>query len=273
MSESRTPNMAGALTAQKKNAVAKAEPQKTMKDYINSMMPAIKAAVPSTITPERFSRITLSAISNNPKLQACTPQSFLSGMMQSAQLGLEPNTPLGQAYLIPYNNHGRMECQFQLGYKGLIDLARRAGTMVEAHEVHENDKFMFSYGLHPDLTHVPALEDRGPVIAYYAVWRNEEQFGFEVMSREDVENHRRKFAKAASEGSPWNTNFDAMALKTVLKKALKYAPISTDFIRQMSADETIKEEILPDMTEATDKTIIEIDADTGEVVKDADKHD
>lgn len=115
MSESRTPTMAGTLTTNKKAAVAKAEPQKTLKDYINSMLPAIKAAVPSTITPERFSRTVLSAVSNNPKLQACTPITFLSAMMQAAQLGLEPNTPLGHAYLIPYNNHGVMECQFQLG--------------------------------------------------------------------------------------------------------------------------------------------------------------
>jgi recombination protein RecT len=268
MSESKSVNMQGALTPKKNAAVTKQEKQLTLKDYIQSMMPAIKAALPSTITAERFSRITLSAVSNNPKLQACTPITFLSAMMQSAQLGLEPNTPLGQAYLIPYNNHGVMEASFQLGYKGMIDLARRAGTQVEAHEVHANDKFEYSYGLHPSLTHEPVMTNRGDVIAYYAVWRNDEQFGFEVMSKEDVIAHKNKFAKAASAGSPWQTNFDAMALKTVLKKALKYAPISTDFQRQLQQDNTIKGEILPDMTEAEDKTIYDIDPSTGEVVSD-----
>ena len=89
----------------------------TMKDYVDQMRPAIEAALPSVITPERFTRICLSALSANAKLQECTPQSFLGAMMTAAQLGVEPNTPLGQAYLIPYNNNraGTVECQFQLG--------------------------------------------------------------------------------------------------------------------------------------------------------------
>ena len=66
-------------------------------------------------TPERFTRITLSALSSNPQLQQTTPQSFLGAMMTAAQLGVEPNTPLGQAYLLPYKNKGVLECQFQLG--------------------------------------------------------------------------------------------------------------------------------------------------------------
>lgn len=96
-------------------------------------------ALPSVITPERFTRMVLTALSSTPKLQTCTPQSFLGAMMQAAQLGVEPNTPLGQAYLIPYGN----VCQFQLGYKGLMDLAYRSGEVssIQAHEVHENDTF------------------------------------------------------------------------------------------------------------------------------------
>lgn len=70
------------------------------------------------MTPERFMRMALSAINNTPKLAECTQISFLAALMNAAQLGLEPNTPLGQAYLIPYNNKGTMECQFQIGYKG-----------------------------------------------------------------------------------------------------------------------------------------------------------
>ena len=97
--------------------------KKTMQMYIKSMEGEIKKALPSVITPERFTRMTLSAISTNPKLAQCTPASFLGAMMSAAQLGLEPNTPLGQAYLIPYKNRGNDEVQFQIGYKGLIDLA------------------------------------------------------------------------------------------------------------------------------------------------------
>ncbi len=106
------------IVKEAKAPVAKATTKKapaTLKDYVTIMMPEIKKALPSTITPERFTRIVLSAISNNPDLQKCSANSFLAGMMNAAQLGLEPNTPIGQAYLIPYKNHGTLEAQFQIG--------------------------------------------------------------------------------------------------------------------------------------------------------------
>ena len=90
-------------------------------DLIKAMEPQIKRALPSTITPERFTRIALSALNTTPKLKECTQMSFLSALMNAAQLGLEPNTSLGQAYLIPYKNKGVYEVQFQIGYKGLLD--------------------------------------------------------------------------------------------------------------------------------------------------------
>ena len=90
---------------------------KNIKQWITAMQPQIEKALPSVITPERFTRMALTAVSMNPELGACTPESFCGAMMQAAQLGLEPNTPLGQAYLIPYNNSrkGTKEAQFQLG--------------------------------------------------------------------------------------------------------------------------------------------------------------
>lgn len=86
-----------------------------MQAYIRKMSGEIAKALPSVMTPERFTRIVLSALSTNPKLAETTPSSFLGAMMTAAQLGLEPNTPLGQAYLIPYKNKGVLECQFQIG--------------------------------------------------------------------------------------------------------------------------------------------------------------
>lgn len=116
-------------------ATAKTPDAKTsMQVYIKQMQGEIKKALPAVMTPERFTRIVLSALSANPKLAQTTPQSFLAAMMTAAQLGMEPNTPLGQAYLIPYyNSKSRCnECQFQLGYKGLIDLAYPASSWNEA---------------------------------------------------------------------------------------------------------------------------------------------
>ena len=243
-------------TAQENKAIAKKDT--SLKGLIRAMEPQIKNALPTVMTPERFTRIVLTALSSNPKLGQCTPNSFLGAMMQAAQLGVEPNTPLGQAYLIPYRNKGTLECKFQLGYKGLIDLAYRSGAVqsIQAHEVHENDEFEYSYGIDGTIRHKPALKDRGPVIAYYGVWKTKDGgYGYEVMSVDDVISVRDQYSKAAdSKSSPWATNFDAMAKKTVLKLALKYAPLKTEFARALSQDNTIKTTIAPDMADEPDET-------------------
>ena len=247
---------------------------KKMQDYIKKMQGEIAKALPSVLTPERFTRITLSALSTNAKLAETTPQSFLGAMMTAAQLGLEPNTPLGQAYLIPYRNHGVLECQFQLGYKGLIDLAYRSGEVstIQAHVVYENDEFEYELGLEPKLRHVPAKSDRGDPVFFYAVFRTKDGgYGFDVMSVDDVRAHAKKYSKAYSNG-PWQTNFEEMAKKTVLKRVLKYAPLKTDFVRGLSADETIKTQISEDMFSVPDETVIEaegyaVNEATGEVME------
>lgn len=246
----------GGLAAAKKADPAATSPMKNMQDLIISMKGQIEAALPSVITGERFARMVLTAMSNTPKLASCTPKSFLGAMMQAAQLGLEPNTPLGEAYLIPFMNHGTLECQFQVGYKGMISLAHRSGLYVQAHEVHENDEFDVEYGLEPKLVHKPVFKDRGPVIAYYGLWKDKDGIsGFEIMSKEDVEAHARKYSQSYGKGfSPWKSNFDEMAKKTVIKKALKYAPLTTEFIRGITADGTIKTEISKDMVDVRDET-------------------
>lgn len=242
-------------------------------DYVKSMEGEIKKALPSVITPERFTRITLSALSSNPDLQNTTPQSFLAAMMTAAQLGVEPNTPLGQAYLLPYRNKGTLECQFQLGAKGLMDLAYRSGeiSVIQAHTVYANDEFHYEFGLEPKLDHKPALKDRGEPIAFYAVFRTKDGgYGFEVMSVEDVKLHAKKYSKSyGSQYSPWTTSFEEMAKKTVLKRVLKYAPLKSDFARQITADESIKTEISPDMLDVSNAPIeVEatiVDGETGEI--------
>ena len=244
--------------------------KKDLNKLVESMAPAIKKALPSVITPERFTRMVLSAISSNPKLAACDSRSFLGAMMQAAQLGLEPNTPLGQAYIIPYGGNA----QFQLGYKGLIDLAYRSGevTIVDAQVVYENDEFEYELGLDPKLKHKPALKDRGAPILYYAMFRTKEGgFGFQVMSIEDIRKHAQKFSKSYSSG-PWQTNFDEMAKKTVLKKALKYAPLKSDFAKAVGSDESVKSTIEEDMIDLptevpayTDAEYVEVIPETGEV--------
>ena len=249
---------------------------KSMQTYIKSMEGEIKKALPSVITPERFTRMVLSAISVNPSLAKCTPKSFLGAMMSAAQLGLEPNTPLGQAYLIPFNNKGQLEVSFQIGYKGLLDLAYRSGEVdvIQAHIVYENDTFECEYGLNPTLKHVPADADRGEPSKVYAVFKTKTGgYGFEVMSMDDVRRHAEKYSQAYKSGySPWKTNFEEMAKKTVLKKVLKYAPMKSDFVRGIVQDESVKTEISEDMYSvnnemAYDAEYTEVNTDTGEVTE------
>lgn len=233
----------------------------TIPDMIKAMEPEIKKALPSVITPERFTRIALSATSNNPELIQCTPISFISALLNAAQLGLEPNTPLGQAYLIPYKNKGKLECQFQIGYKGLIDLAYRNGDMqtIQAHTVYSNDEFDFSYGLNGTLVHKPAKENRGEPVYFYGFFKTTNGgYSYNVMSKENMDEYAKNYSKAfGSSFSPWKTNYKSMAKKTVLKQALKYAPIKTDLARCLTTDMSIKNSISEDMREVANEIVVE----------------
>lgn len=215
----------------------------TIKDLIKSYEGQFAKALPAVMTPERFARIATTAITQNPALAKCTPASFMGSLLNAAQLGLEPNTPLGQAYLIPYKNYksGILECQFQIGYKGLIELAHRSGELksIEAHVVYENDKFEFEFGLEPKLKHIPTMaEDKGQIAWVYAIYHLVNGgYGFEVMSKADIESHRNKFSKAKNSPA-WQNTWDEMAKKTVVKKALKYAPLKSDFAKAINTDES-----------------------------------
>lgn len=222
-------------------------------DLIRAMEPEIKKALPEVITPERFTRMALSALNTTPKLAECSQMSFLAALMNAAQLGLEPNTPLGQAYLIPYKNKGKLECQFQIGYKGLIDLSYRNPLVqtIQAQAVYEHDHFEYELGLESRLIHRPVLKDRGEIILFYGLFRlTNGGFGFEVMSKEDIDAYAKEYSKAFDASfSPWKSNYVGMAKKTVIKQALKYAPVKSDFGRALVTDETIKTELVEDMSE------------------------
>lgn len=243
----------------------------SIQDLIKAMEPEIKRALPQVITPERFTRMALSALNATPKLKECSQMSFLGALMNAAQLGLEPNTPLGQAYLIPYRNKGQMECQFQIGYKGLIDMVYRNEDIqtVQSQCVYENDEFEYELGLEPKLIHKPALRDRGDLILVYALWKSKNGgYGFEVMSKEDIDAHARKFSQSfGSSYSPWKTNYEEMAKKTVIKKCLKYAPLKSDFVRAVSNDETIKSELDVDMSEIHNEQDVVVDGEYRDVTE------
>ena len=225
--------------------IAKVSPKQELgnkvKDLIQSKMGDIAKSLPSVITPERFTRMAFTAIANNDKLLMSTQTSIIGALFVAAQLGLEPNTPLGQAYIVPYKNQdtGQMEATFQLGYKGLIDLAHRSGELksLQAHMVYANDEFEYQLGLEPTLRHIPSMGDRGEKKCVYAVYHLKSGgYAFEVMSVKDINDHRNKFSKAKNSPA-WTTSWEEMAKKTVIKKALKYAPMKSDFIKAVAMDE------------------------------------
>lgn len=216
-------------------AVKKEEKKATIGDLIYSFKDKFASALPSVITPERFARICANAVASNPQLAKCSQTSLIGALLCSAQAGLEPNTSLGQAYIIPYGD----KAQFQISYKGLIELAHRSGQLkdISAHIVYENDTFEYELGLEPKLKHIPAMTDRGEAIGAYAVYHLVSGgYGFEFMSVEDINRHRKLYSKVKGQ-SPWDTAWDEMAKKTCLKKALKYAPMASDFVRATAQDE------------------------------------
>lgn len=202
----------------------------------------IAMVLPEHVTPERLLRIALSEVRRNPRLGQCNAASLLSSIFTCAQLGLEPGGALGHAYLIPY----RDECQFQIGYKGMIDLARRSGQIVSlsARVVYEADQFDYSYGLHEDLTHRPGTGTRGELVYAYAVARLKDGgVQFEVMDRAELEEVRngsqgyqtaRKYNKA---DTPWIASFEEMCRKTVIRRLFKYLPISIELAKAANLDE------------------------------------
>lgn len=200
----------------------------------DSFKNSLKMALPKHMNPDRMSRIALTELRRTPKLSECNPMSFVGAVIQCSQLGLEPGNNLGHAYLIPYGK----ECQLIIGYRGMIDLARRSGQVVslQAHVVYENDTFEFEYGLTPKLRHVPARSNHGNFVYVYACATLKDGGAqFEVMSREDIEQIMA--ASKSSRSGPWQTHFDEMARKTVIRRLFKYLPVSVEMTQAVTLDE------------------------------------
>jgi recombination protein RecT len=201
-------------------------------------------ALPSHVKVDRFMRAAFTAINVVPKLGECTQQSVLAGLMQAAQLGLEVSDVRGQCFLIPRNDNsagGVMKASFQLGYRGMIDLAARSGITVDAEELHDADDFDYSLGTSRFLRHKPTLGPRGPVLAYYATatFADKRTPAFTIMSLYEVMEHRDKFASTRKKGEitgPWVDHFDAMARKTVIRALLNYLPVAVELRDAIHAD-------------------------------------
>ncbi len=227
----------------KAKAGVKASPYKTINDILKRMAPEIQRTLPNHMDVDRMAKIAVAEMRKNPKLLQASQVSLLGAIMTAAQLGLEPGA-LGQAYIIPYYNSKTKstEVQLQIGYKGLLDLARRSGEIasISAHVVYANDEFDVEYGLDEKLKHVPNIdEEHGEFRAVYAIatLKSGEKQSI-VMTKSDVERMRSR-SKSPNDG-PWVSDYDAMAKKTALKQLCKYLPASVEIRKAIVVDGTVE---------------------------------
>lgn len=228
-------------------AVANGKP-KTIEDYLKQMAPKMQEALPKHMDVDRLMRLTMTTIRTTPELRNADVGSLLGGVMQAAQLGLEPGI-LGQCYLLPFKNNkkGITEVQFIVGYKGMIDLARRSGHIesIYAHAVYENDDFEYELGLNPTLKHIPTMDaDKGEYIGSYAVAHFKDGgYQMEFMPKAEIEKRRLSSPGGRSKYSPWNNYYEEMANKTVIRHMWKYLPISVELQHQVAHDEGVARDI------------------------------
>lgn len=191
------------------------------------------------VDPVRFARVVVTEVRKSKQLQNCTPASLLGAMMAAAQLGIEFG-PLGRGYLSSY---GR-EATFILGYRGIIELTRRSGTIrqLEAREVRDNDEFDFDLGLEPYLHHKwDHRKPRGDVVSYYglATFTDRPPFILPV-SLDEIEDRRRRSPSGRNDKGPWHTDKVAMSRKTVVRMMEPWLPLETRIAEAIKNDERVR---------------------------------
>lgn len=244
------------------NQVANQPKPQTIEDYMKKMAPAMAQALPKHMDIDRLTRLAMTTIRTTPALKDADVGSLLGAVMQAAQLGLEPGL-MGHCYLLPFNNKnkGIKEVQFIIGYKGMIDLARRSGHIksIYAHAVYSNDEFDYELGLESKLVHKPTMEpDKGEFIGAYAVAHFKDGgYQFEFMSKADIEKRKGRSKAANSKFSPWTSDYEEMAKKTVVRHMWKYLPISVEVQQQVAYDEGTGKDISKIKDVTPDDTLLE----------------
>jgi recombination protein RecT len=229
--------------------VATATPTARLRSYLEA--PAVLAqlakALPKPSAGEaqmaavRLVRQALTLCQQNQNLIKCDLKSILAAVMQAAELGLDLTGPLGHAYLIPrWNKQQRVYmATIQIGYRGLIYLACRGGQVrnITARTVYSGDEFAIDFGTEQKIRHVPALQNRGEPVGYYAVAFLKDGTDFEFLSHEEMVAHRNRFSPPGDKFSPWDTDWNAMAQKTVIRMLCKRLPMATEAASVAMLDE------------------------------------
>ena len=213
--------------------------QDATKNYINNMIGGKNGG--------RFISSIVSAVNASPQLQECSNISILSGALLGESLNLSPSPQLGQYYLVPFNDSKKGKvAQFQLGYKGYIQLAIRSGQYKKLNvlAIKEGELVRFD-PLNEDIE-VNLIEDEeareaAPTIGYYAMFEYTNGFKKAIYwSKKKMEAHATKYSagyRAKKGFTFWEKDFDNMAYKTMLRQLIsKWGIMSIDMASAMDAD-------------------------------------
>lgn len=211
---------------------------KTVQGLFTQNRKAIEDALPRHVTADRMIRIALTELRKTTKLLQCDPLSILGSIVQASQLGLEPGGALGHCYLVPY----KRECQLQIGYRGMVDLARRSGNIVSlsARCIFEGDVWGVEFGTEEKLKHVPSFTSKKITHVYAVAQLRDGGTQFEIMSLAEVEHIRDTYSSSYrydKASSPWSTNFEEMAKKTLVRRLFKMLPTSVEIRQAIAIDD------------------------------------
>lgn len=205
----------------------------------------IAIALPRHVSSDRMLRMCMTSARKTPDLLDCTPESFLGAAIQSAQLGLEPDTPLGHAWLLPFKNQrtGTKEVNFMPGYRGYLDLIYRVAEhpILNPVGVYEVDKFEWERGTSPFIKHIQMpREQRHKMTHVYVTARFPDgRIEFDVMTLAEIEAIR---ARSKATGfTPWKTDHESMSKKTIIRRFCKYLPMSAELQRAIGLDDLADE--------------------------------
>lgn len=223
---------------------------KTLRELFND--PIIKTKVEQLIgkNSATFATSVMQIANSNALLRTAEPSSIFNAACMAATLNLPLQNGLGFAYIVPFKNNKerKVEGQFQIGYKGFIQLAQRSGQFkrLVALPVYKNQllKKDFINGFEFDWEQEPE-KDENP-IGYYAYFKLVNDFSAELyMSHDDIVKHAQRYSQTFKKGfGVWHDNFEAMALKTVMKLLLsKQAPLSVEMQQAVLADQAVVKDV------------------------------
>lgn len=237
------------MTNQNQQVQAPAK-SKTLRELFNN--PIIKTKIEQLVgkNSATFATSVMQIANSNTMLRTADPTSIFNAACMAATLNLPLQNGLGFAYIVPFKNNKerKVEAQFQIGYKGFIQLAQRSGQFkrLVALPVYKNQllKKDFINGFEFDWEQEPG-KDENP-IGYYAYFKLVNDFSAELyMSHDDVVKHAQRYSQTFKKGfGVWHDNFEAMALKTVIKLLLsKQAPLSVEMQQAVLADQAVVKDV------------------------------